>query len=326
MDLLEKYKIKIIDGKRYYELDLNNNFYGTELEDTVPYLFQYKDKIIKKSYWGGMAIEILTYIDELTPKTYEQLLVLTYDFCKSTVFSRVKRTNFTKFKDIYLNTNHTAGHAFRSIKTLLRAYNINFDECYFLSRKHINTEPDEVKENYKEETIKEYKYFSLLRGCPANKLDSFVNNIEVLNKQLSKIGTSMNDLFLFDNYIDYYNVKCKLVSYIIDNFPCQNNYINAAKNNLFYLEKFYKYRSRFSNLKERGIDYTYRHLLDKHLKALFDLFKVDKITCKELYQFIKENDINLYNSFNNFHDFCMICDILISKDYKVKIPYILKKG
>ena len=40
-ELINKYKIRIINGKRYYEFDMTSGL--TFLDETIPYYFKYKD-------------------------------------------------------------------------------------------------------------------------------------------------------------------------------------------------------------------------------------------------------------------------------------------
>ncbi|WP_373435832.1 hypothetical protein, partial [Metamycoplasma equirhinis] len=81
------------------------------LEDTVPYYFKYKDIEIYSSAWNKMTLEILTAIDNISPKTDEELLNIHYYWTKTDIFSVDKRANYTPFRNLYLNTNHTSSHA-----------------------------------------------------------------------------------------------------------------------------------------------------------------------------------------------------------------------
>lgn len=147
MTLEEKYKIHYINGQRHYEFDM-----ATELpwlEDTIPYLFKYKDIEIYNSAWNRITVEILAAIDNLYPKSEEDLLKIHYYWTKTDVFSREKKTNFIQYKNLYVNTNHTASHAMMNIQGLLKAYGVPLDECQFIIRRHISAEPSEVREYYK---------------------------------------------------------------------------------------------------------------------------------------------------------------------------------
>lgn len=147
MTLEEKYKIHYINGQRYYEFDM-----ATELpwlEDTIPYLFKYKDIEIYNSAWNRITVEILAAIDNLYPKSEEDLLKIHYYWTKTDVFSREKKTNFIQYKNLYVNTNHTASHAMMNIQGLLKAYGVPLDEYQFIIRRHISAEPSEVREYYK---------------------------------------------------------------------------------------------------------------------------------------------------------------------------------
>lgn len=71
-NLVERYKIHFINGKRYYEFNMSEAL--PSLEDTVPYYFKYKDIEIYSSAWNRMTLEILSAIDNISPKSDEELL------------------------------------------------------------------------------------------------------------------------------------------------------------------------------------------------------------------------------------------------------------
>ena len=168
MTLEEKYNLIYENGKRYYVLDMTKNI--PVLDNAVPYYFRYKDIEIYESSWNKMTIKILNAIDENNPKSIENLLSNKYYWSKQDVFSITKKTNYTKFKGLYLNTNHTSTHAMMSIQCLLRVYDIELTECYFLVRKYHSSEPIEIKEYFKSKTINGFSIMLKIKGLATNEL------------------------------------------------------------------------------------------------------------------------------------------------------------
>ena len=150
-DIKLKYDMHFIDGKRYYEFDMRTDL--PLLEETAPYMFQYKNITIYSTSWKKMTLKILSAIDTLKPKTDDELLSIHYHWTKTQVFSRTKRTNYTPFRNLYLNTNHSSTHAMMNIQGLLKEYDIPLGECYFLIRRHFVAEPKEVRNIIREKQL-----------------------------------------------------------------------------------------------------------------------------------------------------------------------------
>ena len=68
MDIFDKYKLRIINNKRYYEFGFSAKIYSYELTHAIPYLFKYKDITIQTSGWSQLAIKILNYLYEKNGK------------------------------------------------------------------------------------------------------------------------------------------------------------------------------------------------------------------------------------------------------------------
>ena len=134
MGIEEKYKIRYIDGRRYYEFDMTNPL--PCLENTTPYLFSYRDILVCAGSWNRMTLGILSELDRRNPKSDEELLSIRYKWSKCVVFSRTRRTNYSPFRDLYLDTNHTSSHSMMNIQCLLEAYGVDLKECFFLYHCH----------------------------------------------------------------------------------------------------------------------------------------------------------------------------------------------
>ena len=152
MTIEEKYGIHYINGKRYYEADLSEAL--PFVDDCVPYLFRYKEIEISCSTWNKMTLGILSALDAKSPKSTEELLSLKYSWSKQSPFSPEHRTNHVPFKDVFLNVNHTSTHSMMSIQTILAAYGVDPNECYFLIRRHYGVEPEDAKEVFRQRTLR----------------------------------------------------------------------------------------------------------------------------------------------------------------------------
>lgn len=144
MDIYGKYKIHVINGRRYYEYNVDEKL--PLLDNTIPYYFKYNDIEIYDNRWTMMALKIVQELDKRNPKTNDYLLNIKYSWSKTEVFSKNKRTNYTPFRDLYLNTSHDSTHALMSIQCLLRAYDVDPKECYLLINRHPIAEPADVRE------------------------------------------------------------------------------------------------------------------------------------------------------------------------------------
>ena len=80
----EKYNIYYLNDKRIYIEDLSKNLL---LENTIPYMFEYKDIRIYDSAWNRITLKILEAIDELNPIDSHKLLELQSKWRNSSVFS-----------------------------------------------------------------------------------------------------------------------------------------------------------------------------------------------------------------------------------------------
>ena len=205
MELFEKHGLKILNGKRYYEFSMEKKIYGYELENSIPYLFKHKDFVVQTSKWNQLAFGIVKHFNELNPRTEEELLQIQYDFSKTPVFSKDKRINFTQYKNLYLNTNHSSGHSFKSVQILLKFFDVNLSDCYFLIKRHIKSEPNDIKSYFRNQTILMYGKFFEFLGYEKNKISTIVGNIDKINIYLSKMNTSYNDFYLFDDYYYFTN-------------------------------------------------------------------------------------------------------------------------
>ena len=205
MDIMSKYKIHVINGRRYYEYNVDEKL--PLLDNTIPYYFQYQDIEIYDNRWAHLALKIIQELDRRNQKTEEYLLGLRYNWSKTEVFSKTKRTNYTPFKNLFLNTNHTSTHALMSIQCLLRAYDVNPAECFLLINRHPIAEPKEVREYVINKERNGFaKSLSARRYCSA-KINKVLTNFESINSMLAKTTPSFDNFYLFDNYYYFTSYK-----------------------------------------------------------------------------------------------------------------------
>ena len=93
MDIYEKYKIHVINGRRYYEYNTDEKL--PLLDNTIPYYFKYKDIEIYDNRWMFLALKIVQELDKRNPKADDCLLGIRYSWSKTDVFrKRRKQTIF----------------------------------------------------------------------------------------------------------------------------------------------------------------------------------------------------------------------------------------
>lgn len=325
-NLIEKYKIHFINGKRYYEFNMSETL--PSLEDTVPYYFKYKDIEINSSAWNRMTLEILTAIDSINPKSDEELLNIHYHWTRTDIFSLDKRTNYTSFKNLYLNTNHTSTHAMMNIQGLLKAYNISLNECYFLIRRHFSVEPKEVKLHIRAMTIHAFSKSLQLNGYTSDRIGVIISNFETINKMLSKVSPGYNDFFLFDDYYYFTNYKVKLIEWLgKKHYSKQDKTYRAVKRCLDYLDDFYKNRKFYEILSNENVSDSIIKIIGDEIEILFKSLNSDVIVSNKLYarmRMMHINELNSLGQLNNPKDVYRLAKTYYSKKYYFKEPFISK--
>ena len=323
MDMFEKYNLKIIDDKRYYVFDFSKKIYSYALENTIPYLFKFRDLVVQTYKWNQLAVQVATYLYEREPKTDEELLSIRYDFSNSPVFSREKKTNFSPFKHLYLNTNHSAGHSFRSIQTILLFFGVDLSECYFLIRRHIAAEPDEIKTYFRNSTMLLYKKYLQFKGFDEIKIPSLLKNIDTLNVYLNKMKTAFNDFYLFD---DFYYYKYKFLEYVREKYASNEKFVRACEVNLSYLESFYKNRNVLEKIDNINIE-TFKEKLVHESNQLFESLGTMVISSHKLYGVMRlkyRDEMSKLGELNNPDSFFQICELLLSRKYVFEKSFISK--
>ena len=323
MSIEEKYNIQYFNNKRYYKFDLTTPV--TVLDNTIPYFFEYNGKRIYETAWNRLTVKILEMLDSINPLPNETLLSLEYDWSKVQVFSSEKRTNFSKFKDIYVNTNHTATHSGMSIRFLLKAYGVEPGDCTLYIRRHPVAEPPEAREYFRNQTEKAFRNYLELQGKSESNIDIIIKNFNVINKYLANHGsTGFNDFFLFDDYGYFCNYKIKTLEYVNKKYYGSKNQ-RVTEKCLELMDGFYKHRDLFMEIDNMKISDEFADLVADEIDFLFNSLKSNIISSAKLYArmtMLHSEEMEVLGKHDNLSDFYSIIEVMLSGDYYFKKPFI----
>ncbi len=322
MSIEEKYNIRYFNNKRCYKYDLSNEI--MVLQDTIPYLFEYNGIQIFEHAWNRLTVKLLEALDSINPIPVEQLLLLEYSWSKTPVFTREKRVNYSAFKDIYVNTNHTATHAGMNIQLLLETYGVDPKECNFYIRRHPSAEPPEAREYYRKETEIAFRKFLSQKGKSEKSIDITVGNFNVINKYLAQGSTGFDDFFLFDDYWYFTNYKIKTLDYVNAKYNGTKNQ-KATQKCLELLDEFYKHRDFYTCFYNLDISEEFRDTLIKEIEFLFKNLKSNIISTSKLYarmSMLHSEEMENLGELNNQSDFYTLVELLLSDDYYFQKPFI----
>jgi len=318
----EKYNIYYLNDRRIYIEDLSKKLL---LENTIPYMFEYKDIRIYDSAWNRITLKILEAIDELNPMDSHKLLELQYKWSNSPVFSEYQYSNFQPFKDIYLNTNHTATHAGMNIQLLLTTYGIPLEECKMHIRRHPQAEPTEVREYCREITISGLKKVLMLAGLSQKSMDTTFGNMEVINKRfLSQVSKGFNDFYLFDDYNYFVNYKQKTLEYLNKKYY-GTPYVGATVRGLRYLDIYYKNKKLFDNFEKIELLIKNKETFNNEICYLFEQSPIKAISIRKLMsrlKIINPEFMSQLTPFDNSDSFYALINALFCIKYYFKKPFI----
>lgn len=323
--LMDKYNLFFINGRRYYEFDMTTKL--PVLENTIPYLFRYKDIEIYESRWNKMAVRIVEELDKLYPKSESYLLNLQYWRSKTEVFSSVPRKNFSAYKNIFLNTNHTSTHAMMSIQCLLEAFGVSPSTCYFVIRKHPIAESYSVRTYFKNKTINGFKKCMAFRGFPQKRVATVVNNFKVINQLLGMVSQGYDDFFLFDEYYNFLNYKIRVIQKAKDKFVSSEKNIEVTIKTLNRLDEYYKNQEFYDAVTQCEIDEHFKTELKEEIDYLFESLNTSVITIGKLYarmSIVHADSLDALGHFNNQADLFRFVTAYFEKDYYYKKPFISK--
>ena len=326
MCIEEKYNIIYMNNKRYYVVSLDER---PLMENTVPYSFEYKGIKVYDSAWNRITVKILECIDKLNPKNKEELLKLEYTWSKTSVFSNEKKTNFLPFKDIYVNTNHTAIHAFMNIQLLLSAYGIDLKECSMIIRRHPSAEPSDARNYYREQTISGFKRCMMLSGFSQKKIDIVLNNFNIINiKFLRAVSSGFDDFYLFDDYTYFQSYMNKTIEYVNKKYY-GTPYVIATVNGLKYLDSYYKNKSFFDKYNLKNVNTEVKEEIANEINVIIEKMGATCISASKLYSRIKITKAYLLDKcdkINNHEDFFILVSLILKDRFDFNKPFIFIKG
>lgn len=323
LGITEKYKIHFINGKRYYEFDMTEKL--PILDNTIPYYFRYKDIEIYETAWNRMALKILEALDSKYPKQEAWYLTMEYSWSKTEVFSRIKRTNFSPFKNIYLNTNHTSTHAMMSIQTVLEEFGVKLSDCFFLIRRHPSSEPTEAREYFRKQTIDEFVSVLKFRCFSEKRINTILSNFSVINKLLSKTSPGFDDFFLFDDYYYFINYKIKVQEEALKTFWNSHKNVEVVEKMLGYLDNFYKNKEFYKKVSGIKLNPMLKLFTEKEIKWLFENSSASTIVYTKLFarmSLMHEKTMNELGNLNNSEDFFKIVESQLGNVFYFKHPFI----
>lgn len=285
MDIYEKYKMHVINGRRYYEYNVDEKL--PLLDYTIPYYFKYNDIEIYDNRWMFLALKLVQELDKRNPKTDDYLLGIRYSWSKTDVFSKTKKTNYLLFRDLYLNTNHTSTHALMSIQCLLRAYGVNPSECFLLINRHPVAEPTEVREYIIDQERRGFSKALLARRFSFARISKILSNFEVINKILAKTTPSFDNFYLFDDYYYFTNYKCKVIERAETVYQDKPQNIELIKKYLDYYDDYLRNKKFFQKYDSKAVSMEFEEQIKKEIEYLFSSLKSTIITSSKIYSRLK---------------------------------------
>lgn len=268
-ELFKKYNVVHINGYRYYLVNLRERSF--DLENTIPYCITIDGVTIVDSSWKNLIPKIVEELDSKSPKTIEELLSIKCDWSKQCVFGTVRKSNYTPYKGIYINTNHTAIHAMWTIQLLLKEYNVDLDKCEFIIKRQPIAEPKEIREAVAEQCKKGFEdYLRSELNKNDKSIKAIINNIECLNRQfLPRISSGYTDFYLIENPAFFWNYSKKTEEYFARK-GCSSEVLYKLSRQLNYLYEYIKKVNKENKIKYSN--YFYGSKNDTSLDEFLDDF------------------------------------------------------
>ncbi len=235
-------EIVLENGKRYYVEDLTVRDYS--LENTTPHLLKINDYEIKENSWVDMIKSLVIYLIQTYPTYKDKLLNFHTEWSKSDMFFEGDtQANLKKVDDdLYVNCNHNALHSCWFIQDLLKLFEIDCSNVYFLIHRGHSAEPVDAKEYFKAEFKKEFSEFLQNNHNKSKEsCDKIISNIEkCMDPVLGKSSPSYKSFMLFDEYLTFYNYSVSFNKAIDSNYSINQNKKEIMKRYIGYLNEFYK--------------------------------------------------------------------------------------
>lgn len=327
MTIEEKYKIHYVNKSRYYEIDLANR--EPSLENAVPYLFQCRDIQVQKGSWNRMTIGILTELDKRNPKTDEYLLSLKYYWSRTDVFSREHKTNFSPFRDLYLNTNHTSTHALMNIQCLLEAYGVGLNECFMLVKRHPISESKEVREFYTQKSKDGFLKCLQIRQIDGAKILKILKNMPAINQWLNATSKTFVSFYLLDDYGTFLNCQSRVLAKVAQDKGADSKTYNLIKTYLSYFGEYIKNRDFYDFMRTAKINPELKKAIGEEINHLLQTSDHGIITAGKLYSRLYLTHDELLDeaaNFNNTIGIYELANCYYGDKYKFNPPFISSKN
>lgn len=215
--MFEEYGMVIIDGKRFYNVDLKVRSY--DVEYSAPYYLHIGSKLLQKNSWSNLILELVKFLNALIPKTKEELLAIKNDWGKQEVFSADIKANYKKLNDeIYINCNHTAVHALWTIQLLLKEWGVPLDGCGMLIRRYPKSEKPEVLKYYEDKNKKDFEeYLSSVKRFSKEKAIKIIDFLENVNNKICPClfkKSGFDNIFVLEDMAVYSKMKYDILNYL----------------------------------------------------------------------------------------------------------------
>ena len=325
MDIFEKYKIHLINGRRYYEYNVNEKL--PLLDYTIPYYFKYEDIEIYDNRWMFLAQKLVQELDKRNPKPDDYLLGVRYSWSKTDVFSKTKKTNYLPFRNLYLNTNHTSTHALMSIQCLLRAYDVDPSKCFLLINRHPVAEPIEVRDYIIAQERRAFSKSLMANHFNFSKISKVISNFETINKILAKTTPSFDNFYLFDDYYYFLNYKQKVIDRAKEIYQDKPQNLELIKKYLDFYDDYMRNKKFFQEYDSKAVSLEFKERIKKEIEYLFLSLKSSVLTSSKIYSRLKllcpeqMNKIVLFNTPKGLFEFLKLN---FNDSYYFQEPYVSK--
>ena len=198
------------------------------------------NKRFESRSWVQLLKEMVTYLQNKSPKSKEELLAYRTDWSKAPIFSDSKSIdNMVEIEnELFFSVNYTATHSTWIIGDLLEFYGISVG--YLVLHRTPISEPKEVREEVGKVRREEFKdYLIAFKGKDEEKASKIVKNFDALNKVLAKMGTSYNDFFLFDDTLALSNYKSRMLKDYPKYIQWNESQVKTVQRYLDYITHYY---------------------------------------------------------------------------------------
>ncbi len=235
--------------KRMYIVHLNERPY--DMEYTTPVFIHiavgeeelHTNNLIMDRSWANLLVKVADYLQQMHPKSKEELINFRTDWSKTIIYSDYK--NITNSKQLsnglYLNINHTARHSCWLISDLLKFYNIS-PNSFLLIRRAPIIEPAEIKQQVETMMRDKFKEYLIdLRRLDESYADKYVQGIYTANKVLKKVSKSYYNFYLLDDIQTLWNYKSMVIKQYPKFVVWSDEQIEDVKKSLELFNSFFKY-------------------------------------------------------------------------------------